>query len=90
MLEQQINIMGWNTRGLNDQDRRDAVYKTIASSTCHIFSSRRPSYRMFLSWTPPTLVATVSAVLLSAQLWALGLASSFCGMTWLLRSITLC
>jgi exonuclease III len=36
MLEQPINIMGWNTRGLNDQDRRDAVHETIASSSCHI------------------------------------------------------
>jgi exonuclease III len=36
MLEQLINIMGWNVRGLNDQDRKDMVHATIADSSCHI------------------------------------------------------
>jgi exonuclease III len=36
MIESIINILGWNVRGLNDQDRQDAVHETIASSTCHI------------------------------------------------------
>jgi exonuclease III len=36
MLEQVINFLGWNVRGLNDQDRRDTVHETIAASTCHI------------------------------------------------------
>jgi exonuclease III len=36
MLEQLLNILGWNVRGLNDQDRRDTVHKTIASSSCQI------------------------------------------------------
>jgi exonuclease III len=36
MLEQPVNILGWNTRGLNDQDRRDTVHETISSSSYHI------------------------------------------------------
>jgi exonuclease III len=36
MIEQIVNIMGWNTRGLNDQDRRDTVHETISASSCHI------------------------------------------------------
>jgi hypothetical protein len=36
MLEHLINFLGWNVRGLNDQDRKDTVHATIAASTCHI------------------------------------------------------
>jgi exonuclease III len=36
MIEQTINILGWNVRGLNDQDRKDTVHETIAASSCHI------------------------------------------------------
>jgi hypothetical protein len=36
MLEQPINTLGWNVRGLNDQDRKGTVHETIAASTCHI------------------------------------------------------
>jgi exonuclease III len=36
MIEQPLNILGWNTRGLNDQDRRDAVHETIMSSSYQI------------------------------------------------------
>jgi hypothetical protein len=36
MLEQQINTLGWNMRGLNDQDRKDTVHETIAATSCHI------------------------------------------------------
>jgi hypothetical protein len=36
MLEQAINFLGWNVRGLNDQDRKDTVHETIAASSCHI------------------------------------------------------
>jgi exonuclease III len=36
MLEQLCSILGWNVRGLNDQDRKDTVHETIANSSCHI------------------------------------------------------
>lgn len=36
MLEQQINFLSWNVRGLNCPDRRAAVHATIASSSCHV------------------------------------------------------
>jgi exonuclease III len=36
MIEQTINTLGWNVSGLNDQDRKDTVHKTIAASSCHI------------------------------------------------------
>jgi exonuclease III len=36
MLEQQINTLGWNVRGLNDQDRKDTVHETIAATSCHV------------------------------------------------------
>jgi exonuclease III len=36
MLNTNINILGWNVRGLNDQSRKDAVHETIATSTCQI------------------------------------------------------
>jgi exonuclease III len=36
MLEQLPNLLGWNVRGLNDQDRKDTVHETIANSSCHI------------------------------------------------------
>jgi hypothetical protein len=36
MLEQTVNFLGWNVRGLNDQDRKDTVHETIAASTCRI------------------------------------------------------
>jgi exonuclease III len=36
MLHTLINILGWNVRGLNDQDRKDTVHGTIANSSCHI------------------------------------------------------
>ena len=36
MTVQLFNILDWNVRGLNDQDRRDTVHETVASSTCHI------------------------------------------------------
>jgi exonuclease III len=36
MLEHLLNILGWNVRGLNDQDRKDTVHETIANSSCHI------------------------------------------------------
>jgi exonuclease III len=36
MIEQIINFMGWNVRGLNDQDRKDTVHTTIADSSCHL------------------------------------------------------
>jgi exonuclease III len=36
MLEQPLNFMDWNVRGLNDQDRKDTVHETIAASTCQV------------------------------------------------------
>jgi exonuclease III len=36
MVEQIVNFLGWNVRGLNDQDRKDTVHATIADSSCHI------------------------------------------------------
>jgi exonuclease III len=36
MIEQILNFLGWNVRGLNDQDRKDTVHATIADSSCHI------------------------------------------------------
>ena len=36
MLEQKINIMSWNVRGLNCPDRRATVHETIYASSCHI------------------------------------------------------
>jgi hypothetical protein len=36
MLEQCCSMLGWNVRGLNDQDRKDTVHETIANSSCHI------------------------------------------------------
>jgi hypothetical protein len=33
MLDILLNILGWNVRGLNDQDRRDTFHKSIASSS---------------------------------------------------------
>jgi exonuclease III len=36
MLEQVIDFLGRNVRGLNDQDRKDMVHGTIANSSCHI------------------------------------------------------
>ncbi|XP_071681673.1 uncharacterized protein [Lolium perenne] len=36
MLDILLNILGWNVRGLNDQDRRDTVHEIIASSSCQI------------------------------------------------------
>jgi hypothetical protein len=36
MIEQTVNTLGWNVRGLNDQDRKDTVHETIAASSCHI------------------------------------------------------
>jgi exonuclease III len=36
MLEQTINFLGWNVRGLNDQDRKDTVHETIEASSCHV------------------------------------------------------
>jgi exonuclease III len=36
MLDQIINFLGWNVRGLNDQERKDMVHEVVAASTCHI------------------------------------------------------
>jgi exonuclease III len=36
MLDQIINFLGWNVRGLNDQDRKDTVHEVVAASICHI------------------------------------------------------
>jgi exonuclease III len=36
MSEQTVNTLGWNVRGLNDQDRKDTVHEMIAASSCHI------------------------------------------------------
>jgi exonuclease III len=36
MLQHSFNLLGWNVRGLNDQDRRDTVHETIAASSCQI------------------------------------------------------
>ena len=36
MIEQPINFLSWNIRGLNCLDRRSMVNATIASSSCHI------------------------------------------------------
>jgi hypothetical protein len=36
MLEHTVNFLGWNVRGLNDQDRKDTVHETVAASSCHI------------------------------------------------------
>jgi mannosylglycoprotein endo-beta-mannosidase len=36
MLEQVINFLGWNVRGLNDQGRKDTVHGVIANSSCQI------------------------------------------------------
>jgi exonuclease III len=36
MLEQSINFLDWNVRGLNDQDRKDTGHETVAGSSCHI------------------------------------------------------
>jgi hypothetical protein len=37
-----INILGWSTRALNDQDRRDTVHETISTSSCHIIFLQEP------------------------------------------------
>jgi hypothetical protein len=36
MIEQIINFIGWNVRGLNNQDLKDTVHATIADSCCHL------------------------------------------------------
>lgn len=36
MLEQPVNILCWNVRGLNCLDRRTTVHETIAASSCQI------------------------------------------------------
>ena len=36
MTEPFINIVDWNTRGLNDQARKDTVLAMFASTPCHI------------------------------------------------------
>lgn len=36
MLEQTANVLSWNVRGLNDQNRRATVSETIVASSCHL------------------------------------------------------
>ena len=36
MIEQPINFLSWNVRGLNCTDRCSTVNATIASSSCHV------------------------------------------------------
>jgi exonuclease III len=36
MLDDDISIADWNTRGLNDPDRRTTVHNSLAASACHI------------------------------------------------------
>lgn len=36
MLEQPMNVLSWNVRGLNCPDRRATVHETIAASSCPI------------------------------------------------------
>ena len=36
MIEQQINVLSWNVRGLNCPDRRAAVHETVAASSCQM------------------------------------------------------
>lgn len=36
MLEQPVNILSWNIRGVNDPDRRATVNETISASSCQI------------------------------------------------------
>jgi exonuclease III len=36
MIGLNIDILCWNVRGLNRQDRKDVVHQTLAATWCHI------------------------------------------------------
>jgi hypothetical protein len=80
MLHTLINILGWNVRGLNDQDRKDTVHGTIANSSCHIACLQETKLQAVSPFDAIYIGATASKASPSAQLWVPMVGSCCCGM----------
>jgi exonuclease III len=45
-----VNVLGWNVRGMNDQDCKDTVHETIANSSCHMACLQETKLRSISSF----------------------------------------
>ena len=88
MFGPDLSIVDWNTRGLNDQGRKDTVHTFLADTRCHIVASKRPSSTTSINKRLLISAVLVFAPSLTVRPSAPRAASSYSGTRIMWRSPT--